>query len=141
MNTFLPYPDFKQSAQCLDNKRLGKQRVEAFQILCTLLGRSGGWASHPAVKMWKGHEAALALYGMEVCKEWIGKGFLDSCHEKISCLAKSARLDVVSPAFPFWLGECRFHSSHRSNLLRKFPEHYSRFGWTEANNLPYAWPV
>ncbi len=26
MQTFLPYPDFTKSAQCLDNKRLGKQR-------------------------------------------------------------------------------------------------------------------
>jgi len=33
MQTFLPYPDFLQSLQSLDNKRLGKQRVETFQIL------------------------------------------------------------------------------------------------------------
>lgn len=33
MQTFLPYPEFIKSAQCLDNKRLGKQRVEAKQIL------------------------------------------------------------------------------------------------------------
>lgn len=36
MNTFLPYPSFKDSAKCLDNKRLGKQRVECLQILRTL---------------------------------------------------------------------------------------------------------
>ena len=30
MQTFLPYPDFKQSAACLDYSRLGKQRVEGF---------------------------------------------------------------------------------------------------------------
>ena len=33
MQTFLPYPDFVKSAQCLDYRRLGKQRVEAKQIL------------------------------------------------------------------------------------------------------------
>jgi len=32
MQTFLPYADFKESAQCLDYRRLGKQRVEAKQI-------------------------------------------------------------------------------------------------------------
>lgn len=32
MNTFLAYPDFYKSAQCLDYKRLGKQRVETWQI-------------------------------------------------------------------------------------------------------------
>ncbi len=36
MQTFLPYADFQQSAKCLDNKRLGKQRVECLQILNTL---------------------------------------------------------------------------------------------------------
>ena len=36
MNTFLPYSDFIRSAKCLDYKRLGKQRVEAWQIYQTL---------------------------------------------------------------------------------------------------------
>ena len=33
MQTFLPFPDFQQSAAVLDRVRLGKQRVEALQIL------------------------------------------------------------------------------------------------------------
>jgi hypothetical protein len=36
MQTFMPYSDFEKTARCLDNKRLGKQRVEAWQILNTL---------------------------------------------------------------------------------------------------------
>ena len=36
MQTFLPYPDFQLSAECLDYKRLGKQRLEAFQLLVAL---------------------------------------------------------------------------------------------------------
>ena len=36
MQTFLPYPSFYFSAKSLDNKRLGKQRVEVLQILKTL---------------------------------------------------------------------------------------------------------
>jgi uncharacterized protein (DUF2132 family) len=32
MQTFMPYPSFRKSLDCLDNKRLGKQRVEAKQI-------------------------------------------------------------------------------------------------------------
>ena len=38
MQTFLPYSDFEQSLSCLDNKRLGKQRVESMQILNILTG-------------------------------------------------------------------------------------------------------
>ncbi len=33
MQTFIPYPDFHRSAEVLDMKRLGKQRVETFQVL------------------------------------------------------------------------------------------------------------
>ncbi|MDQ1681515.1 MAG: hypothetical protein QOH99_56, partial [Frankiaceae bacterium] len=33
MQTFLPYADFGASARVLDDRRLGKQRVETLQIL------------------------------------------------------------------------------------------------------------
>jgi len=141
MNTFLPYSDFKKSAQCLDNKRLGKQRVEAYQILRVLLGYSDGWENHPAVKMWKGYESALALYGLEICREWIGKNFKDTCTQKINDLVRVHKLNIKSPIYPFWFGQRDFHTTQKSNLLRKFPQHYSKFKWKEKNNLPYHWPV
>jgi hypothetical protein len=31
VNTFLPFASIEASVRCLDNKRLGKQRVEAYQ--------------------------------------------------------------------------------------------------------------
>ncbi|CAM5346647.1 Cytoplasmic protein OS=Streptomyces chartreusis OX=1969 GN=CP983_00565 PE=4 SV=1 [Streptomyces chartreusis] len=34
MQTFLPHPDFRQTALLLDRRRLGKQRVEALQGSC-----------------------------------------------------------------------------------------------------------
>jgi hypothetical protein len=55
MQSFLPYADFAESLRCLDNQRLGKQRVGAWQIIRTILGHNaGGWRNHPAVKMWQG---------------------------------------------------------------------------------------
>ena len=48
MQTFLPFPDFQQSAAVLDHVRLGKQRVEALQILRALVIPEYGWQSHPA---------------------------------------------------------------------------------------------
>ena len=61
VNTFLPYSSFKKSVKSLDNKRLGKQRVEAKQIL-TALSNGGSWSNHPAALMWKGYEECLKLY-------------------------------------------------------------------------------
>ena len=41
--------------------------------------------------------------------------------------------------FPHWLGNEKFHSSHRANLLRKDYEYYSQFGWDENPESPYVW--
>jgi len=50
MQTFLPYKDYDQCAEILDNKRLNKQILEAYQILKVLSGKSpsGAWRNHPA---------------------------------------------------------------------------------------------
>ena len=70
MQTFLPEVTFTASAKALDNKRLGKQRVEVLQLLRALSGESKGWVNHPACKMWHGFEMALAVYGLAICDEW-----------------------------------------------------------------------
>lgn len=38
MQTFLPYENFEESAWALDTRRLGKQRVETYQIMQALFG-------------------------------------------------------------------------------------------------------
>jgi len=134
MQTFLPYPSFAQSAQCLDRQRLGKQRVEALQLLKALNGETKGWVNHPCVKMWKGYEECLILYGLVICQEWGNRGYKDTCLAKILAYRKDG-----SFTWPSWLGHKAFHDSHKSNLLRKDPVHYSQFGWDVPNNLPYVW--
>ena len=140
MQTFLAYDCFGMSARVLDNKRLGKQRVEVLQILHALKGQSKGWQNHPATRMWRGHELRLCTYGMIVCQEWIGRGFKDTCREKILKIAESCPFTRDSWT-PEWLGDDDFHASHRSNLLRKDPEWYSQFNWTEGPDYAYVWPV
>jgi hypothetical protein len=81
MQTFLPFPSFEQSLQSLDYRRLGKQRVETKQILMALLGESKGWVNHPATKMWRGHEHALAEYGLLSCREWKSRGYKDNTEQ------------------------------------------------------------
>jgi hypothetical protein len=43
--------------------------------------------------------------------------------------------------YPWWLGDNRLHSSHRSNLLRKMPDYYVQFKWTDDPAAPYWWPT
>jgi len=132
MQTFLPYSDFKKSAKCLDYRRLGKQRVEAYQILNTLtINPKSRWRNHPAVKMWRGYEDALRLYINCMIFEWKSRGYKNNM--KIYDVDNNI-------SFPTWFGDEKFHKSHRSNLLRKYPEWYEKFGWVEPNDLPYFWP-
>ena len=136
MQTFLPYADFPMSARALDNRRLGKQRVETLQILNALTNPAYGWQNHPAVKMWRGHVASLVVYGLAICDEWRKRGFNDTCAAKIAAHMP----DDSGFAHPRWLGNAEFHASHRSNLLRKEPAHYAQFHWVEGPDLPYVWP-
>jgi len=141
MQTFMPYQDFAKTAKCLDLKRLGKQRVEAMQILMVLTGlnKSKAWTNHPAVKMWRGYEGALSEYAHAICDEWIQHGYKDTCKDKIDQMMEKYYSNKPT-IMPSWVGSEDFHKSHQSNLLRKKPEHYSKF-FTCPNNLPYVWPV
>lgn len=66
MQTFLPYPDFTESAAVLDRDRLGKQRVEALEVLRGPTVPGCGWRNHPAARMRIGYEEALVRYGLDV---------------------------------------------------------------------------
>lgn len=136
MQTFVPYPNIKSSAESLDKKRLGKQRVETLQILNCIIKGGKGWSNHPAVKMWRQNPHGLAAYGLVVCRTWIELGCADTCTEKISSLIEPDESDL-----PTWWGDERVHSSHRSNLVRKDPNFYSAHGWTDDPEAPYFWPV
>lgn len=138
MQTFLPFSDFDRTARCLDRQRLGNQRCEAKVILKTLNGESDGWKNHPAVRMWRGHELALCHYAIAICREWRQRGYRDQ--QLGWFVAHAVSLPCKTPDPP-WLGDVAIHSSHRSNLLRKDPEWYGSYGWTEPPDLPYFWPV
>jgi Pyrimidine dimer DNA glycosylase len=131
MQTFLPYPDFKRSAETLDYRRLGKQRIECATIL------NGGWPNHPAAKMWSKNRYQLAEYGKVICLVWRAKGYKDTQLEVI----EAVQATLEDNGLPTWFGDPAFHLSHQSNLIRKKPEHYaSQFPGVPAD-LPYIWPI
>ena len=165
MNTFLVDFVLVQNFQYLDNKRLGKQRVECRQILNTLEGKSKGWRHHPAVLMWAGHEDLLRLY-MDYCiHEWVRRGFKNGMalnyewerperykqvNDTHTGMIIGHWLSCKSGPFqpPKWWGDSRVLISHRANLLRKDPDHYSQFKWQALyahpetwKMMPYYWPV
>lgn len=148
MQTFLPYADFTASAQALDDKRLGKQRVECIQVVRGLTVPGYGWRNHPAVTMWRGCLEALGRYSLTCCEVWVARGFADTCAATIRADLADYGVEAVrtqdelaaAGALPSWLGDEAFHRSHRSSLLSKLPAHYGALFDDVEPGLPYVWP-
>lgn len=142
MQTFAPDSrSYRESLMCLDNKRLGNQ---VYREGLTLL--RGGWANHPAAKMWKGFEYQLALYCCAGACEMhsrvvsnTGPWSIDIASKWVSFFSKEMTHLPYTPRPPWW-GDERVHDSHKSNLLRKDPAHYASMGWSVPSNMPYYWP-
>ena len=132
MQTFIPYTDFDLCARALDYRRLGKQRVECKQILNAIERGSGGWANHPATRMWRGYEPALRQYMRAIILEWIARGYKNN-------------MDIPEPEdyeLPPWWGREEIHASHRSALLEKdFEFYYGKWSWEDEPKIDYVWPV
>jgi len=135
MQTFLPYPNFKASAEVLDRKRCWKQVVEASQIINVLQGKTRGWKHHPAVKMWEGYLPALIEYYntfliVSVVKHGINTKLRPKpigSHELID---------------PWWLGDENFHRAIRARLIEKNQVFYEPLFPEDIgfNGGKYFWP-
>ncbi len=161
MQTFLPYADFELTAKCLDDERLGKQRLEAIQALGIIHELAWDsvdqkyrpatvtpWATtHPAVAMWKGYSGVLFLYARTICREWRARGRHDDILPRLSATYGWLTTSGEVPCPP-WMGDPRLHASHRAVLLAKEPGHYGTLGWREPpakrdsnGRWPYFWPT
>lgn len=143
MQTFMPYSNFAAIATILDQKRLGKQRVETLQIMTTLVTGRSAWANHPAVLMWGGFEWGLLEYQRAICHEWTEvRGFKDTCYEKTREVYETY-LPMWGPPelLPTWLNDHDVLESHQSNLIRKDPDYYRPIFPGVPDNLEYVWPV
>jgi len=148
VQTFLPYADFARSAAVLDRSRLGKQRVEAIQVVRALTIPTYGWRPHPAALMWRGHLEALGTYSFAIIDEWTRQGYADTCAATIAADLETAGVtDVRAQSeleaagdLPSWLGNPDFHLAHQSALVRKNPDHYGPLFPGVPDDLPYVWP-
>ena len=157
MITFLPFSDFKQTARCLDQKRLGKQRLEALWIVKSLIMTPDDNVNkQPAYQMWAGYENALLCYGQVMCWEWRNRGYEDNqLMEFVKFdyrITSNSQYDDSLIKLPHWLtGPYERElvlNSHRSQLLWKNYAHYKSFFIKEGidikkikRNLAYYWPI
>jgi len=146
MQTFLPYADFERTAEALDGRRLGKQRVEVLQICNALHKERGGWVNHPVTRMWRGYEPALVAYGIAIVRAWTAQGKAATVGEKLlphlhgepeRTQNELADLGML----PSWLGREDIHLAYRSALVRKDPDFYRPLFPDVVADLEYVWPV
>jgi hypothetical protein len=138
MQVFLPYPDFKKSLESLDNRRLGKQRVEAYQLIAGLEGRptlagkpyAKNRVNHPISLMFRNNVPALKHYLNVSIDVWIARGMNNNMNKEV------IEEEII---MPHWFNDDDFHRSHRGNLLRKDAVYYGAHGWIDDPALPYRW--
>ena len=146
VNTFLPFQDVRASAEALDRRRLGKQRVEAYQIWL-VLGRAEaayppyddlGDAPWAAKRAWAteaarrhhahtGRRLGWATHPAVVL--WIGHRDALAAYYNTMCdvWAERGGRNVLlkplpapaEPCWPAWTADARVHNAFRWQLLRK----------------------
>lgn len=135
MMTFIVIGDFVLNAQILSMEHLGKQRVEAKQIIDILLkgSTSGAWVNHTAVRSWRGFIDALKYYANCIIQEFIRRGG----NNTMPLYELPEKIDM-----PWWARWNRLHQSHRAMLYRKNPFHYHDKFTIEEPYLSYGyiWP-
>ena len=144
MQTFLPYADFRKSAQALDNKRLNKQILECYQILNVLYNEDprAGWRNHPAVKMWRGHEGALYTYTINMVQEADKRGIKTDKNKANLLMIALQRAATWNEKLPAWFNNqdiiARVTTTHKANLYRKDDAYYNHFASAviDPNNEP-----
>jgi len=175
LKTFVPFAggNFEEgvlrSLMCLDDKRLGKQRVETFQIWKMVRGfpfdntkrpadhaslKPAAWSRHPAVHQWHGYADALALYLIKNIEIWeqrvspiTGRPFDNTrMHENLTKWRIAYHenddqkpITYESVKVPHWWSDPRIHDSDKGILYRK-DKHYSMFRKYAMVYEQYVWP-
>lgn len=150
MQVFLPSPVYSESLLFLDKKRLGKQRVEAKQLIDTILGRPmangqvrKGWHNHPAAVMYRRHiDSLINYYNLSL------SAFSAAGGKNNKLAVENYVHDRQHISYPWWLGIEEIHASHRGRLkfkgkldvladrIKRFTGERGPNRWLKRNGFP-----
>jgi hypothetical protein len=153
MQVFLPERNFSESAAVLDQKRLVKQLLEGRQIMNILVGENKGnaWVNHPAVRMFKGHHAALHSYLFAIRNEMENRGY--KWENNWEVIERMMHDHYQSYSLPKWMhDEYTVNSvvtTHRGRLYEKAPDLYPQYRieyevykeYVCCERCTYHWPT
>lgn len=144
MITWMTRMSFLDTAQDLGDALLAQTERESLELLEALLGQRDLEPQHAVgSKMWTGYEPALAAYICSLSSVLALRGLPSpSLPLRAKALIVSLQRTENAPYEPPpWLGDVTVLSSHRSNLVRRWPAEYSG-AWKGTPELwPYLVPV
>lgn len=152
MFVLLPYPSFSHSVAVLDREHLGKQRFDCRQLLVALRaarqGRPMSYDHLPSLKLWRGHESALALYYTFAVNEWVARGYTNTHitpydENWVRRAGEDAYLaeSYEEVTLPRWVGDPELHASHQRWLMARDAAFYGQLGWEDhGHSAAMYWP-
>ena len=138
----------------LDYRRLGKQRIEAKQIIESLENNSLGWSKHPATLSFSKNIDSLKAYYNICIQEWINRGY--KCNMKIYDEIDESKYSPLicefdgkkaifhednEKSYPKFVSFPPYFYAHRASLYRKNNNFYSSKNFPEEYlEKGYFWP-
>lgn len=119
VNTFILTNSPKKCVVLLDYRRLGKQRIEAKQIIDVIEKGNGGWSNHPVTKMWKDNIIGLKYYFNCCVDEWISRGYKNTMEKY------EIEFTEESDILPWFYYNKQTQESFKASLLRKDTKYYT----------------
>ena len=125
VNTFILSNSPRTCVTLLDYRRLGKQRVEAKQIIDTIENKTDGWKNHPVSKMWKDHVIGLKYYFNCCVDEWVNRGYKNTMikYDLSDYLLPDGSYDELK-LLPWFYYNKQIQESFKASLYRKEPDFY-----------------
>lgn len=145
MMTWMPNMSLFDSVGALELDQLAVALVESASLFNEMTydepDPDYGKAPAPLRMMWLGYEAALAGYVAACSATLVGYGVTSSTVSLgVAQTITELRRDDETPfVMPPWITDTDVLRSHRSNLMRRWPESYSWKGTPLL--MPYLWPV
>jgi hypothetical protein len=137
--TWLPYPDFQESAAHLHKDDLAIQRWNILELAewyhkvdpdrsPIADNQRHNLDDHPITEMWEGHVLQLVTFGLVCCDVYSQiKGDRDPLVEQFMYHMDCANTEEADMTKPSWFGDVEVHLSHRAELLRMRPKYYSAY--------------
>lgn len=142
MMTWFPNASIFDSLEALELPQLAQTFDHSLALFDDLVFSEDYTSPMPLVVMWRGHERYLAAYAAAAAVVLVGRGVSTGVRaqelaQTVSRLAADGSIGELDE--PSWLNDHDVLRSHRSNLMRRWPELYS---WPNTPiDLPYIWPV